>query len=134
MMTAGNSSPFDLCMVITMTASAPDTISMGYEVSDSISSSMIVTRSEIVSREFLWAVDRIVVMACVTSLSRPYHPNIEDMRSVILRRFLSRTLRWSTISAGTAASSSVVLLMSIIEYPRSAMIGTRPHLSFLLAR
>ena len=29
MMTAGNSSPFDLCMVITMTASAPDTISTG---------------------------------------------------------------------------------------------------------
>ncbi len=29
MMTAGNSSPFDLCIVITMTASAPETISTG---------------------------------------------------------------------------------------------------------
>ena len=54
---------------------------------------MMVTRSDIVSREFLCAVERTVVIAWVMSLSSPYHPNIEDMRSVILRRFLSRTLR-----------------------------------------
>ena len=58
-----------------------------------MSSSMMVTRSDIVSREFLCAVERTVVIAWVMSLSSPYHPNIEDMRSVILRRFLSRTLR-----------------------------------------
>ena len=84
--TVGNSSPLDLCMLMTATASDVRSVSTGYVVGlPSISSSIIEMRSEMVSNESRCAPESTLMTDWETSLSMPYQTKMLVRSSVILR-------------------------------------------------